>query len=91
MENNNYECPMCGGDGKETCSNPDHGFLRVMSFHDVGRIGCPVCGHDENYKVSGGGDCDVCDGREIVTGKICKEFCEDADIDMDIEEFRITE
>lgn len=20
-------CPDCGGDGKETCHNPDHGFI----------------------------------------------------------------
>lgn len=21
-----YRCPSCGGDGKETCNNPDHSF-----------------------------------------------------------------
>ncbi len=83
MKENSYECPMCGGDGKETCNNPDHSFLRVMSFHDVGRIGCPVCGHDEDHKVPDGGECEVCDGTGIVTEKICTEFCEDYDIDFE--------
>lgn len=23
-------CPDCGGDGKETCHNPDHGFIHGM-------------------------------------------------------------
>lgn len=57
-----FICPLCGGDGKETCSNPDHGFINALSFHDIGRLGCPVCGHDENHKVKNGGDCDVCGG-----------------------------
>lgn len=61
-----YTCFVCGGDGKETCTNPDHGFISALSFHDVGRIGCPVCGHDPNHKVKNGGDCECCKG----TGKL---------------------
>lgn len=45
-----YYCPACGGDGKETCNNPDHGFISSVAG-EIGRLGCPVCGHDENHKV----------------------------------------
>ena len=57
-----YRCFVCGGDGKETCTNPDHGFISAISFHDVGRCGCPVCGHDPQHKVKNGGACDCCNG-----------------------------
>lgn len=57
----NNECDACGGDGKETCQNPDHGFISAMPG-DIGRLGCPVCGHDENHKILDGGDCEECDG-----------------------------
>jgi hypothetical protein len=60
------DCETCGGDGKETCTNPDHNFIDAMSFHDIGRIGCPVCGHDPKYKVPNGGNCEDCNG----TGKV---------------------
>jgi hypothetical protein len=59
------DCELCGGDGKETCSNPDHGFIEAMPG-DVGRLGCPVCGHDPKHKVKNGGDCDECG----CTGKV---------------------
>jgi hypothetical protein len=61
-------CPDCGGDGKETCNNPDHGFYAGMTRpgSDEDRIGCPCCGHDPNYKVPNGGKCERCNG----TGKI---------------------
>lgn len=83
-----YVCPMCGGDGKETCSNPDHGFISMSANfgkgsggYDIGRNGCPVCGHDENHKVKNGGDCEVCEG----TGKINEEqfetFCKECKYD----------
>ncbi len=67
------ECPLCGGDGKETCDNPDHGLIDALSFHDVGRIGCPVCGHDERHKVKNGGSCELCGGA----GKVTQAFCND--------------
>ena len=62
-------CPACGGDGKETCNNPDHGFIESMPGNrgwDLGRLGCPICGHDENHKVPHGGKCENCNG----TGKV---------------------
>jgi len=59
-------CPLCRGDGKETCTNPDHGFIGAMSFHDVGRIGCPCCGHSETHKVINGGACELCEGSGFV-------------------------
>jgi len=66
-------CPDCGGDGKETCSNPDHGFIYVLGGlesglpgSDVGRLGCPVCGHDPDHKVPNGGNCETCNG----TGRV---------------------
>ena len=60
-------CFVCGGDGKETCTNPDHGFISMLSFHDVGRVGCPVCGHDPNHKVKNGGSCECCNGLGKLT------------------------
>jgi len=59
------KCPECGGDGKETCSNPDHGFISAMGG-ELNRLGCPCCGHDPNYKVINGGKCEYCNG----TGEI---------------------
>ncbi len=34
----------------DLCNNPDHGLLDALSFRDEGRIGCPVCGHDESRR-----------------------------------------
>jgi hypothetical protein len=68
-------CCCCLGDGKETCHNPDHGFISALSFHDIGRLGCPVCGHDPNGKVKNGGDCDLCGGTGKTTEAIGREFC----------------
>ena len=71
-----YRCFVCGGDGKETCTNPDHGFISALSFHDIGRLGCPVCGHHLHHKVKNGGDCDCCNG----TGKLShSEFLEQSE------------
>lgn len=44
-------CSSCGGDGIERCDNPDHGFIHALSFHDIGRSGCPCCGHDEKFRM----------------------------------------
>jgi len=52
------ECPDCGGDGKETCNNPDHGFMR--DFGDA--HGCPCCGNDPEHKIPNGGNCERCCG-----------------------------
>lgn len=55
-------CETCGGDGKETCTNPDHSFIAMQSFNDIGRVGCPCCGHDPDHKVINGGICEDCNG-----------------------------
>lgn len=46
-----FGCNECNGTGKEICDNPDHGFIDALSFNDIGRIGCPGCGHDEKHRV----------------------------------------
>jgi len=45
------DCTSCFGDGIERCDNPDHGFIVSLSFGDVGRVGCPCCGHDEKQRM----------------------------------------
>ena len=69
-------CPDCGGDGKETCHNPDHGFLSgVMSIMGANESACPCCGHDEDHKMKkyiGNGKyeynkCETCKGVGRVT------------------------
>lgn len=67
---------MCGGDGKETCSNPDHGFIHGIGG-EISRLGCPCCGHDENFKVFNGGDCQVCNGSGSVSQIEFDDFCKD--------------
>jgi len=67
MEAEYKTCPRCGGDGKETCNNPDHGFIEEVGG-EIRRLGCPVCGHDPDHKPINGGDCDLCYG----TGQILK-------------------
>ena len=52
-------CSACGGDGIETCNNPDHGFLEDFLEHGHG---CPVCGHDPDHKVRGNPPCPECNG-----------------------------
>lgn len=74
-----FKCPDCGGDGKETCHNPDHSFIDMLSFHDIGRIGCPVCGHDPKHKVKGENPCETCCGSGQITLAQGKEFCGDGD------------
>ncbi|ECO5948693.1 hypothetical protein G4F23_002958 [Salmonella enterica] len=76
-------CPDCCGDGKETCHNPDHGFIEAMSFHDLGRIGCPCCGHDAKRKVPNGGKCETCNGSGSVDEKCAKQFCDDFGYDYE--------
>ena len=34
----------------EICDNPDHGFIEVIPG-DVSRLGCPLCGHDEEHRI----------------------------------------
>lgn len=65
-------CPECGGDGKETCNNPDHGSLTNSTWGDTERLGCPCCGHDPEHKVINGGDCELCNGTGIIKIKLWK-------------------
>jgi len=76
----NVICPECNGDGKETCANPDHGFIGAIGG-ELQRLGCPVCGHDENFKIYNKdgtqNKCEVCNGtgkvKMIIFGKRSKE------------------
>jgi hypothetical protein len=56
------DCPDCGGDGRETCNNPDHGFIDGVGG-ETKRLGCPVCGHDPDHKTKN--KCDTCGGSGI--------------------------
>ena len=85
MENTDVICPCCNGDGKDTCHNPDHGFISALSFHDIGRLGCPVCGHDENHKVGSGESCELCEGKGRTTEEEAIKFMEDMDYDFELE------
>lgn len=73
---NQYVCPLCGGDGKETCSNPDHGFIEAMPG-EIGRLGCLVCGHDPKHKVKNGGLCEVCNGNGKINVVQAEQFFKD--------------
>ena len=77
-----FTCPDCFGDGKETCHNPDHGFIDAIGG-ETGRLGCPVCGHDPNHKVRGGAACDTCDGVGAVSLSVAEMFCEGCDYDFE--------
>lgn len=57
-------CQVCGGDGISRCDNPDHGFIESMQG-EIGRLGCPVCGFDSNYKVHGE-TCETCNGDGVI-------------------------
>lgn len=79
-----YICPECQGDGKETCTNPDHGFLQgVMSIRGANESACPCCGHDENYKVyyyeageKKQRNCDQCKGTGGMTILEFDNYCD---------------
>lgn len=85
MNTNKYKCPACGGDGIETCYNPDHGFITAVGG-EIGRLGCPCCGHDENHKMNGA--CPECSGGGVVSSeewnKIAVEYGIDYPIDDDL-------
>lgn len=83
-------CPDCSGDGKETCHNPDHGFISALSFHDIGRCGCPVCGHHPQGKVRGGAPCETCEGSGQVTEEKGREFCDGMEYDFEDFQARLT-
>lgn len=77
-----YICPACGGDGIETCNNPDHGFIAALDFHEVGRLGCPCCGHHPEFKMQG--VCDTCNGSGQVDELTGMEYLEDNNIDNEL-------
>lgn len=79
-----YVCPECSGDGKKTCHNPDHGFI-VAVGHEIGRLGCPCCGHDERHKVKNGGSCGTCNGTGKVTESDGEKFLSDMGYDLELE------
>ena len=60
------KCPECGGDGVETCNNPDHAFIDSVGG-EIRRLGCPVCGHSEDHKLDG--ECEYCNG----TGEVSEQ------------------
>lgn len=83
-----FVCPSCGGDGKETCNNPDHGFIQMHSFHDIGRIGCPCCGNDERHKIYQWkgisriqNDCEHCGGKGKVNLNVFNHIADELKYD----------
>lgn len=56
------KCSACGGDGRETCDNPDHAFIDAVGG-EVGRLGCPGCGHNPFHKTKH--KCPKCDGTGL--------------------------
>ena len=60
-------CEKCNGTGKKICDNPEHEFIASMPGNragDLGRLGCPCCGHDEDHAIPNT-ICEDCNG----TGK----------------------
>jgi RecJ-like exonuclease len=58
------KCKACNGTGKEICENPDH-WITDSFGGDVGRLGCPLCGHSVDRSIPNT-VCRECKG----TGKI---------------------
>ena len=59
------ECPECNGTGNEICDNPDHGFIAGIGG-EIGRLGCPCCGHDDEHRIPGT-KCGLCNGSGRIT------------------------
>lgn len=94
-----YACPACGGDGIETCNNPDHGFINFVGG-ELARLGCPCCGHDPEYKMKVWNydlrkyvpsTCWECNGKGIVNKKRAGKILDDWRIDEPIEDYLISE
>lgn len=89
-----YDCPDCGGDGNETCHNPDHGFLEgVMSLKGANESACPCCGHNEDYKITKYNKetekreyctCYTCNGSGSVTESIGNKYIDENGYDFDL-------
>jgi len=79
LKNKLVICPDCLGDGKETCHNPDHGFITAIGTVRLNghANGCPCCGNDPEHKVKNGGKCETCNGTGEVSEEIARIFCND--------------
>jgi len=96
-----YKCLSCGGDGKETCNNPDHGFLSMMSgsgLLNANESACPCCGHSQDHKIrkwdqKAGGyfspPCYECCGTGLMTEAQATQYADEYGIECSIEEFVI--
>lgn len=76
MSDKKVKCLDCGGDGRETCNNPDHGFIDGVGG-EIGRLGCPGCGYDVKRKIPGGGDCLPCRGTGKMTVREAEIYCDE--------------
>ena len=65
-------CSACGGDGIETCDNPDHALIDAVGG-ETGRLGCPCCGHHPRHKMRW--PCPECNGTGI-TPNAKSDLCE---------------
>lgn len=83
---NQVWCPVCGGDGMETCNNPDHGFLEGIvsqtGTHSAGESACPVCGHSTDHKT--GKKCPECNGTGIMEFNQAMEISEQYGLDNEL-------
>jgi len=81
------KCPDCFGTGRETCHNPDHGFLSgIISIVGANESACPCCGHDEDHQMSKYNKetkkreyntCYTCKGSKIVTEDDYQDFVDE--------------
>ena len=84
-----YKCPACGGDGIETCYNPDHGFLRGMNMAgqmSANESACPCCGHNQDHKT--GNKCYECKGTGVVTEAEAEFIADEYGLDDELEEIK---
>ena len=65
-------CESCGGDGVDTCSNPDHGFIEAVPG-DIGRLGCPVCRSWVAHKNPTLEKCDHCKKKRKEVWRKCRK------------------
>ena len=99
QESKKYRCLSCGGDGKETCNNPDHGFLSMMNGSgalNANESACPCCGHSADHKIRKWDPetgkyyyppCYECSGTGLMSESQAIQFADEYGIDEDIEVF----
>lgn len=82
------KCPDCLGHGTEICSNPDHGFLRVMGSmgQSANESACPCCSHDEHHRIPNT-VCYNCNGSGKVTEAEFFSFFQENHEDYTVDEF----